>query len=77
MRLIVAYVQRYVRTITKIQSCQPTKWYQGWTNDEQDRLKASSGGFATAIAKSFIKNKGIVYSCVFKNGEFIFESDKK
>ena len=60
----------------KIQSCQPTKWYQGWTNDEQDRLKASSGGFATAIAKSFIKNKGIVYSCVFKNGEFIFESAK-
>lgn len=53
-------------------SIQPMKWYQGWAKDESIREKSSSGGFATAIAKSFAASNGIVCSCVFQNGEFTF-----
>lgn len=52
---------------------QPVKWYQGWSIDSDIRKKCSSGGLATAISVAFIENNGIVCSCTFKNGEFIFE----
>ncbi|MCD7818986.1 MAG: Coenzyme F420 hydrogenase/dehydrogenase, beta subunit C-terminal domain, partial [Lachnospiraceae bacterium] len=51
----------------------PTSWYQGWTEHDEIRKKASSGGFATAIAESFIKSGGIVCSCIFDNGKFVFD----
>lgn len=50
----------------------PIAWHQGWARNAEIRLKSSSGGFATAISKCFIENKGIVYSCGFENGEFKF-----
>ena len=37
----------------------PLKWYQGWINDNT-REKSSSGGFATALMKSFIDGGGVV-----------------
>lgn len=51
----------------------PKEWYQGWANDDYIRVQGSSGGIATAIAKYFIENNGIVCSCILKNGEFKFE----
>ena len=50
----------------------PYLWKQGWALDPHIRERASSGGFAPAIQKSFIQNGGIVCSCVFQNGEFVF-----
>ena len=36
------------------------------------RKKSSSGGFATALSKAFVKNGGIVCSCTFLEGDFVF-----
>ncbi len=52
----------------------PACWYQGWANDNDLRGLASSGGFAGAIEKAFVEKGGIVYSCVFRDGQFNFES---
>lgn len=46
--------------------------YQGWARDEEIRKNSSSGGVATAIAKAFVKNGGLVCSCVYKEGKFSF-----
>lgn len=54
----------------------PIQWYQGWAGNDTLREKGSSGGIASAVAKSFIENGGIVWSCTFKNGEFGFENAK-
>ena len=35
--------------------------------DERERLKSSSGGFATLLAKHFIESGGVVYGCSFEN----------
>lgn len=35
--------------------------------DESERLKSSSGGFATLLAKNFIESGGVVYGCSFEN----------
>lgn len=51
----------------------PIKWIQGWCNDKSIRENSTSGGIATGISKRFIENEGIVVSCLFSNGEFIFE----
>lgn len=50
----------------------PQQWYQGWANDENIHLNGSSGGLAMALAHSFVKNGGVVCSCVFSDGEFLF-----
>lgn len=52
----------------------PISWYQGWAKDSDIRSKSSSGGIASAIEKAFVRNGGIVCSCLFNNGEFIFKS---
>lgn len=59
------------RTINK-QS--PILWMQGWIRDEKLRIKSSSGGAARALSEAFIARGGIVYSCLFRNGDFTFES---
>lgn len=51
----------------------PIRWQQGWIKEESIRGKSSSGGAAAAFSRFFVKNGGIVCSCVFSNGEFGFE----
>lgn len=58
---------------TPVELKEQLSWHQGWTNDKAEREKSSSGGFATALSKSFVKNGGVVCSCSFSNGDFIFE----
>ena len=50
----------------------PKWWYQGWA-DSEIREHASSGGAASAIIRTFIKNGGYVASCLFDSGKFVFE----
>ena len=50
----------------------PKWWYQGWA-DSEIREYASSGGAASAIIRTFIKNGGYVASCLFGSGKFVFE----
>lgn len=52
---------------------EPKQWYQGWANDCKVRAMGSSGGLATAISKYFLKEGGVVYSCILQDGEFIFD----
>ena len=55
----------------------PIEWHQGWANDPIIRNIASSGGYATAIAKAFLQSEGVVCSCYFKEGQFLFKSVNK
>ncbi len=50
----------------------PFLWKQGWASDSTVREAAASGGIASAIEMSFARQGGIVYSCLFQNGEFRF-----
>ena len=52
---------------------EPIKWFQGWIDDEQDRVLSSSGGVGYALAKSVIKKGGYVVSCLLREGEFTFK----
>lgn len=49
------------------------KWYQGWAKDAEVRQMGSSGGIATEVAHTFIEKGGVVCSCVFNEGRFIFD----
>lgn len=49
----------------------PIECLEGWANEET-RNSSSSGGFAAAIGKAFVRNGGIVYSCSFSKGMFCF-----
>ena len=51
---------------------EPVDWKEGWAKDEYIREKSSSGGIAAELARSFVKNGGIVCSCAFQQGEFEF-----
>ena len=51
----------------------PIEWYQGWASDESIRKGGSSGGIATALMLAFVANGGYVCSCIFKDGQFVFE----
>ena len=55
----------------------PIKWYQGWAEVSDVRKHSSSGGMATAISQAFIESGGVVCSCTFYDGEFIFEFAEK
>ena len=50
----------------------PFLWKQGWAIDEDIRRKSSSGGVAATIQNSFVLSGGVVCSCVFENGSFVF-----
>lgn len=51
----------------------PVAWKQGWAKDDYVHMQSSSGGFATAISKAFIRADGIVCSCIFRDGIFGFK----
>lgn len=51
----------------------PLKWYQGWAEDCEERLYGASGGIAMACARYFIEHGGVVCTCLFKDGKFMFE----
>lgn len=55
------------------QAVAPIKWYQGWADEAELRENGASGGFASAISKSFIEGGGYVASCTFKDGSFRFQ----
>ena len=55
-------------------ACNQLSWHQGWTTKKSERKKSSSGGFATALSKAFVKNGGIVCSCTFLEGDFVFKA---
>ena len=52
-------------------------WYQGWSLDANQRRESSSGGFAIELGKQFIRFGGVVCSCLFEKGEFVFRLAKK
>lgn len=58
--------------IHKPVSNKPIEWKQGWANEEI-RVQSTSGGAASAIIKSFIQSGGYVASCLFQEGQFLFE----
>lgn len=62
--------------VTGIEKTAPIEWKQGWA-PEDIRSNASSGGAASSIIRSFIKNGGYVASCLFKDGEFGFALTNK
>ena len=51
----------------------PIKWFQGWAENQELRKRCSSGGLAAAVSHSFIEKGGVVCSCTFKGGDFIFQ----
>ena len=50
--------------------CHPINWYQGWSNSNEIRSQATSGGVASAISQAFLRMGGFVCGCVLENGEF-------
>ena len=56
-----------------IEKLNPVMWKQGWAKSEVIRKASSSGGFAAEIEKSFIRNGGLVCSCLFHEVKFIFD----
>lgn len=56
----------------KVEKKKPYEWYQGWAEDKI-RKSSSSGGAASSIIRSFINDGGYVASCLFKDGQFLFE----
>lgn len=50
----------------------PIHWKQGWSNMPELRSTSASGGLASEIMTQFIKNNGIVCSCLFRDGKFNF-----
>lgn len=50
----------------------PLFWKEGWALNPEIRNNASSGGVASAIIYSFIKDGGYVASCMLNKGEFVF-----
>lgn len=57
-----------------VEPVQPKEWYQGWAEDAEIRKEGSSGGVAQAIEKGFIQSGGVVISCAFAKGKFIFKT---
>lgn len=64
--------ERVCPNISIVNKQTPIDWKQGWA-EKEIRNSSSSGGAASAIIKSFIQSGGYVASCLFKDGEFVFE----
>ena len=57
---------------TPVEKVKSIYWKQGWA-EREIRSKSSSGGVASKIISSFIISGGYVASCLFKDGEFVFD----
>lgn len=57
-----------------IDPIEPLFLAQGWAIDDKIRGRGASGGIASAIETNFILNGGIVCSCLFENGDFIYKT---
>lgn len=60
-----------------VQVAKPISWLQGWAKDESIRNTGASGGVATAIEKSFVRQGGIIYSCAQQKDRFVFKAANK
>lgn len=58
-------------------SVEPIKWYQGWNRNKEIHENAPSGGVGMALALKFVEDGGYVCSCIFRNGEFVFDLTNK
>lgn len=58
--------------ITKPELKEPIIWKQGWAYDDV-RKDSTSGGVAALLIKSFLESGGYVASCLFQQGDFLFE----
>ena len=56
-----------------VEQVNPIFWKEGWALNPEIRSNASSGGIASSIIYSFIRNGGYVASCMLNKGEFVFE----
>ena len=56
-----------------IEKMKPVKWFQGWSENEDVRKKSSSGGLAAELSRTIVKEGGLVCSCVFEDGQFVFK----
>lgn len=56
-----------------VEKKRPTSWNQGWCVLDEARQKSSSGGVATALAEATIREGGVVASCMFSEGQFVFK----
>ena len=54
----------------------PIYWKEGWSPNEELRKTSASGGLAAEIEEKFVQNEGVVCSCVFEKGGFIFQLAK-
>ncbi len=64
--------QRTCPNITKVKKLKPTEWMQGWA-EKDIRVNSTSGGAAASIIKKFIMEGGYVASCLFRDGNFVFD----
>lgn len=55
-------------SINPLKKSNPKKAFAGWFINEKDYFASSSGGAATALSKSIIRNGGIVYGCAMLPG---------
>jgi len=53
---------------------EPIFWKQGWSKNKDVRRKSSSGGVAAELEREFVNSGGVVFSCTFVKGEFVFRS---
>ena len=56
-----------------IEKIKPVKWFQGWSKNEDVRKKSSSGGLAAELSRTIVQEGGLVCSCVFEDGQFVFK----
>ena len=63
---------RVCQNVDEIDLKTPVAWFQGWDENNEDRAASSSGGFAHKLATYFTNNGGLVCSCLFENGKFIY-----
>lgn len=59
-----------------VKKFKPIAWQEGWAT-EKIRDDASSGGAASSLMKYFVENGGYVATCLFRQGEFVFEITNK
>ena len=48
-----------------IEKKKPNAWFQGWSKNGDIRKRSSSGGLAAELARTVVKDAGVVCSCLF------------